>query len=133
MKHDGFLLQRALFEAIENNSGLLSQFTMFAGGQTTAQFSYDGMRSSWRDRPSGLVEHRIGFSVWAQQAGFGDADALADKIGDCLETLVLQPPLVLVQLRLVLVDGGMDGASRSWRQQLSYEITTQNEHGMEAS
>ena len=130
MKHAGYLVQRALFETIESHSQLLDKFTMFAGGAAAAQFSYDGMRSSWRDRASALVEHRIGFSVWAPQAGFGDADALAEQIGDCLEGLELRAPMRLLQLRLVLVEGGLDRPSRSWRQQLSYEILTQNESGV---
>lgn len=124
MRQDGHRLQQALFAALQADDGLAARFTLFAGDAALPQFSYDGMRSRWRDRPLQLVEHRTVFSVWAEQAGLQAADALAAQVSTALGGLSLMPPLRLVDMRLLQIDEAPDRASRLWQQQLSYEFVT---------
>ncbi len=126
MKRDGHELQKAIFTAIENEATLVDRFTVYAGADTLPQFSYDGMRSTWRDRAQALVEHRVSFSVWSPQAGFDDADKVNNQLSQTLADVQLTLPLRLVMFNLLLVDGQLDGASRHWRQRLTFLALTQN-------
>lgn len=115
---------QAVFAALQADARLADRFSLYAAARDLPVFSFDGMRSQWRDRALGLVAHRPIFSLWAEEAGLSETDALAVRLAEAVAQLVLPAPLHLVHARLLQVDSDRDRDTRLWQQRLTYEVLT---------
>lgn len=115
-------LQKTLFQAIEADAALLRAFALYGPGASMPQFSYDGMTSSWRDRPARLSIHRIDLSVWTPQAALADGAILVEAITGLMEGLEMVTPWHIFRRQLVALETGPDSTTQQWRQHISYDI-----------
>lgn len=126
MQDASAIVQKAVFATLEADNLLLGGL----GGEprdtsVLPQLSFDGMTSRWRDRPLGLVGHRVQFSNWGHLAGFADMQSLSQRLVRRLEQVEVAP-LHLVRARLLEMESRLNTTNRLWRQQVSFEIVTQN-------
>ena len=134
MNRAAHILQQQVFLAIEADTVLLSAFALFEPAAEQAQFSYDGMRSQWRDLKLQVSEHSIGFSVWTQQAGLHEGAELIGALQHMMERVSIPngSPVAIAPTGHAIIhhaplslESAYDPGGRQWRQQLSHLFLVQ--------
>ena len=119
-------VQTAMLARLSEDDALRRLFRAGAGpSPQRPSLSFDEMRSEARADESGLAEHRLEFSIWAEPH---DADGAAEWSAR-LEAAFAEPlrltDYAVIQLVFAPLRSAMDWRARSWRVRLEVRVLTQ--------